>query len=260
MKVVDITEEHLPLYLLCLEDWSDEVREAGPRKKYWYEKKRGTGLGVKLALDDKGVVGGMIQYWPIEDSWAEGRDLFFIHCIWVHGHKQGRGNFQKRGMGTALLTAAEEDARARGAKGMAAWGLSMPFWMKASWFKKHGYRFADKNGIAVLLWKQFSADAKAPRWIKQRKTPGATPGKVTVTSFVNGWCTAGNMTNERAKKAAAGFGDKVAFREIVTSDSGVMREWGMSDALFVDDKEVTIGPPPTVEKIRKAIARKVGRL
>jgi GNAT superfamily N-acetyltransferase len=66
---------------------------------------------------------------------AEG--LYFVYCIHVPGHKQGRGNFQGHGMGTALLCAAEEDARRLGAKGMAAWGVWLPFWMKASWFKKH---------------------------------------------------------------------------------------------------------------------------
>ena len=57
---------------------------------------------VKLALDDDGQVGGMIQYLPIEHSFAEGRHLHYVACTWVHGHKQGRGNFQKRGMGKAL--------------------------------------------------------------------------------------------------------------------------------------------------------------
>jgi len=85
-------------------------------------------------------------------------------CIWVHGHKQGRGNFQGHGMGSALLDAAEADARALGAKGLAAWGLWLPFWMKASWFKRHGYRKADRQGIAVLLWKPFTGDAQPPRW------------------------------------------------------------------------------------------------
>ena len=95
----------------------------------------------------------------------DGSGLYFIPCIWVHGHKQGRGNFQGRGMGSALLAAAEEDARALGAKGMAAWGLWLPFWMRASWFKKHGYRSVDRDGIASLVWKPFAADARPPRWL-----------------------------------------------------------------------------------------------
>ncbi|MCK7476500.1 MAG: hypothetical protein M0C28_02155 [Candidatus Moduliflexus flocculans] len=41
----------------------------------------------------------MIQYVPIEEAFVEGRGLYFIHCIWVHGHKQGRGNFQRQGHG-----------------------------------------------------------------------------------------------------------------------------------------------------------------
>jgi len=260
MRVIDLDEEHEPSYILCLEDWSEEARESGPKRRLWYEKMKDKGLRVKLAVDDNGVVGGMIQYGPAENTWVDGRGLFFVYCIWVHGHKEGRGDFQKRGMGTALLEAAETDARDRGAKGIAAWGVSLPFWMKASWFKKHGYEVADKNGVAVLLWKRYSKDAKAPKWFMRRKTPGVAPGRVTVTSFVNGWCMAQNLTYERAKKAIKEFGDKVVFREIDTSDMDALRRWGISDALFIDDKEVRTGPPPTQEKIKKLTAKKVRRL
>jgi len=260
MRVVDLTEEHESEYIKCLEDWSDEAREAGPKRGCWYENMKSRGLRVKLALDDKGVAGGMIQYAPVENTWVEGRDLFFVYCIWVHGHKEGRGDYRKHGMGTALIEAAEADARSRGAKGLAAWGISLPFWMKASWFKKHGYEVADKNGVAVLLWKRFSKDAKAPRWARPKKTPTGVPGKVTVTSFVHGWCMASNLAYERAKRAAAEFGDKVVFREINTFDMDAFREWGMPDALFIDDKQVNTGPPPTYDKIKKLIAKRVSRL
>lgn len=260
MKVVDLTKEHESLYLLCLEDWSDEAKEAGPKKGHWYEKMKDKGVRVKLALDDKGVVGGMIQYGPIEHAWVDGQGLYFVHCIWVHGHKEGRGDFQKRGMGTALIEAAEADAKEKGAKGMAAWGISIPFWMRASWFKKHGYKVADKNSVAVLLWKPLSKDARAPKWINRKKKPGTTPGKVTVTSFVNGWCMAQNMVYERAKRAAREFGDDVVFKEIDTSDVKTIREWGMVDALFIDGKEVRTGPPPSYDKIKKLIAKRVARL
>lgn len=51
-----------------------------------------------------------------------------IDCIWVHGYRKGIGNYQKRGIGKELLRAAVEDALSLGAKGMSAWGLSIPVW------------------------------------------------------------------------------------------------------------------------------------
>ena len=260
MTVIDLTPEHEGPYFVCLEDWSDEMAEAGDHKETWYRQMKDKGLRVKLALDERGVVGGMIQYVPVETSFAEGSDLYFINCIWVHGYKEGRGNFQKRGMGKALLHAAEEDARVLGAKGIAAWGMSMPFWMKASWFRKHGYKKVDKQGMQVLLWKPFDDSASPPRWIRQRKSPETTPGKVTVTGFINGWCPAQNMVFERARRAATELGDKVVFRGIDTFDRDTFLEWGIADALFIDGKDVRTGPPPSYDKIRKAIARRVRRL
>jgi len=258
MEIIDLRDEHKPLYFACLEDWSEEIREAGDHKAQWYEKMKDRGLGVKLALDDKGEVGGMIQYVPIELSpGAEGTNLYFIPCIWVHGHKKGRGNFQKKGMGKALLQAAEDDARARGAKGMAAWGMAIPVFMRASWFKKRGYKPADKMGMQVLLWKPFSEDARPPRWIRQKKTPETTPGKVTVTALLNGWCPAMNMAFERARRAASEFGDRVVFRTVNAFNREVILEWGTSDALFIDRKQVRTGPPPSYKKIKKKIAKRV---
>lgn len=260
MEVVDLTEEHEKLYFLCLEDWSDEMKESGNHKEIWYNKMKDKGIRVKLAKDDNGEIGGMIQYLPIENSILEGKDMYFIPCIWVHGHKEGRGNFQKKGMGKALLKAAEEDAKKKGAKGISAWGLSMPIWMKASWFKKQGYKKVDKNGMAVLLWKPFSNDAVPPKWIREKKKPKKAPGKVTVTAFMNGWCSVQNMVFERAKRASAEFGDKVLFQGINTSNRKIFLEWGISDALFIDGKEVRTGPPPSYEKIKKIIAKKVKKL
>jgi GNAT superfamily N-acetyltransferase len=261
MNVIDLADEHKGLFSLCLEDWSDEAKEAGSRRARWIDRFLARGLRAKLAVDDHGAVGGMIQYLPIEHSNVDGAGLYFIPCIWVHGFPQGRGNFQKRGMGTALLAAAEADARALGAQGMAAWGLWLPFWMRASWFKKHGYRKADRQGVAVLVWKPFVKDARPPRWFPRRnKLPEPVPGKVNVTAFANGWCMAMNLVTERARRAAAEFGDQVAYREIDTSEPSAVAEWGRSDELFIDGRQVRNGPPPTYEKIRAIIAKRVRRL
>jgi GNAT superfamily N-acetyltransferase len=258
MRIVDITEEHRPLYFVCLEDWAEELKEAGDHKKKWFERMRDRGLGVKLAVSDDGQVGGMIQYCPIEHSpGADGRGLHFVLCIWVHGHKQGRGNFQKQGMGKALLEAAERDAREKGAKGMAAWGMSIPVFMRASWFKRQGYKPADKLGLQVLLWKPFTPDAEPPRWLRSKKEPETEAGKVTVTGLLSGWCPAMNMTFERARRAAAELGDQVEFRAIDVFDRETGAVWGTADALFIDRKRVRTGPPPSYEKIRNKIAKRV---
>ena len=260
MRVIALTQEHERLYFVCLEDWCEEMKEAGDHKETWYRKMKGRGLRVKLALDDRGQVGGMIQYVPIEESFAEGRDLYFVNCIWVHGYRKGRGNFQKRGMGKALLRAAEADAKELGAKGLVAWGVTLPFFMKASWFKKQGYTRVDKEGMQVLLWKPFADDAVAPKWIKQKKKPGAMPGQVTVTAFLNGWCPAQNLVFERAKRAAFELGDKVVFQGINTFDRQVLLDWGIADGLFVDGRQVRTGPPPSYKKIRRMIARRARKL
>jgi GNAT superfamily N-acetyltransferase len=262
MEIIDLADEYKQLYFVCLEDWSEEMKEAGDHKKNWYNKMKNKGLRVKLALDNRGEVGGMIQYTPIEHSPAEGKDLYFINCIWVHGHKQGRGNFQKRGMGKALLQAAESDAKDMGAKGIVAWGIPLPFWMKASWFKKQGYTKVDKQGFlgGVLLWKPFTTDAVPPKWIRQKKKPETMPGKVMVTALLNGWCPAQNLTFERAKRAASEFGDKVVLQEIDTFDRRRFLEWGIADALFIDHKQMRTGPPPSYERIKKTIAKGVKKL
>jgi GNAT superfamily N-acetyltransferase len=260
MKIIDLTPEHEKLYFLCLEDWSDEIREAGNHKECWYRSMKDKGLRVKLALDDKDKAGGMIQYVPVEHSFAEGNDLYMVLCIWVHGHKKGRGDFTKKGMGKALLQSAEDDVRSMGKKGIATWGLSLPFFMRASWFKRHGYKVADKDGIRRLLWKPFTADASAPAWIKQNKKPGKVPGKVNISTFINGWCPAMNLVHERVIRAAPEFGDKVDVNIFKTDNRELMKEWGISDALFIDGRSIRIGPPPSFEKLRRRIGKRVNKL
>ena len=262
MKIIDLNPENEKLFFCCLEDWSDEPKEAGDHRENWYNRMKDKGLRAKLALDDKEQVGGMIQYVPVEHSFINGEDLYFINCIWVHGYKEGRGNFQKRGMGKALLQAAEEDARELGVKGIAAWGIPLPFWMKASWFKKQGYEKVESKGFLeeILLWKPFTEDAKPPELIRQRKKLELIPGKVAVTAFLSGWCMAYNLAFERAKRAAAKYGSDVIFQEIDTFNRDNLLEWGISDALFIDGKQVRTGPPPTYEKIRRIIAGRVKKL
>ena len=257
MKITDLQPGQEDMYCMCLEEWSDEMREAGDRKRFWFEEAKKKGLRVKLAIDDDGEGAGMIHYMPIENTHVSGEGLYLIYCVWVHGYKDGQGNYQKRGIGTALLEAAEQDARKLGAKGMAAWGVILPFFMRAAWFKKKGYTACDRDGIAALLWKPFSDDAVAPEWNKQKKTPKPERDQVTVRSYISGWCPAQNLAYERAKRAVGEIGAPVVFKEYNTTKPEVFDEWGILDALYVDGKQVRTGPPPSYEKITKAIRKAV---
>ena len=177
MEIIDLTEDTRMDYFTCLEEWSDEMKDGVCRKECWYNSMKEKDLRVKLARNNAGIVAGMIQYAPIEYSWVEGEDLWFVYCIWVHGHKKGRGDLRKQGVGKALLRAAEEDVKRLHSKGLVVWGILLPFFMRARWFRKQGYRKVDKDGISVLLWKVFSEEASPPRWIKAKKHRKGFPEK-----------------------------------------------------------------------------------
>jgi predicted N-acetyltransferase YhbS len=261
VEILPLSPDLKETFALCLEDWSADARASGPHRAAWVERTLPLGLGARIARDDDGAVAGMIQYLPIEHTFIDGEGLYFIPCTWVHGHEGGQGDRRGHGIGSALLEEAEADARASGALGMVAWGLWIPVWMRSSWYRKHGYRNAARQGLSMLVWKPFFTEARAPRWMALRPKPLAlVAGKVTVTAFVNGWCMAQNLAVERARRAAFELGDRVVFCEIPTFERDALMEWGRSDALYVDEKEVRNGPPPTYEKIRDLIAKRVGRL
>lgn len=257
MKIEDITPETENQYFCCLEEWSEDMKEAGDCKKKWYEFMKDKGLKVKFIKDENGIIAGMIQYIPIEYSMFLGENLYVVLCIWIHGHKQGRGDYRKRGMGTLLLKAAEEDSRQLGAYGLVTWGLIIPVFMKASWFKKKGYKVVDKSGIMRLLWKPFNENAVPPKFIKLKKKPEKGTGKVNISIFRDGWCQSNNITCERARRAALDFPGKINLQEFDTAKKEVVQEWGITGALFIDGKEVMTGPPVPYNKIRKKIEKRV---
>lgn len=69
-----------------------------------------------------------------------------------------------------------------------------------------------------------------------------------------------NMVFERAKRASAEFKDTVVFREVHTFDRNTILECGEADAIYINDKQVRNRPPPSYEKIKKLIAKRVKKL
>ena len=260
MKVVDLTEEHVDLFCICLEEWKEESKDAGPKRKQWLANSKERGLRAKIAINDDGIPAGMIQYAPIENSFVQCQDLMFIYCIFVHGLDKGRGNQQGKGLGAALLQEAEKDAREECMKGIAAWGLSEPWWMPAAFFEKYGFIQADQDEMKKLVWKSFSADAQPPRWYRRTSKPlELVPNKVTVTAFVSGWCMGQNIVYEWAKSLAKQYGDKVVYKEIDTSNRETIAEWGLSDTIYVNDEQL-MGPPMSYEDVKEVFEKHLAKV
>ncbi len=253
VTVIDLEPAYEETYLCCLKDWARDPEVMAHRAR-WCRQMATKGLRVKLALDNAGLATGMIQMVPAEQSQIEGEQLAFVQCIWVHGYEEGIGNRQGQGYGRALLIAAEASARGAGQQGIAAWGMDFPHWLPVSWYEHYGYVRADQDGPAVLVWKPFTAEARPPRWIRQRKAPTLIAGKVVVSVFVNGWCPAGPENARIARAAVSTLGDDVLLREIDTSDRATFLAWGIDQGIWIDDAPFRPnGPPFDAETLRHAI-------
>jgi len=259
MQIVDLSPEHYDAYFNCLSDGTSEFLIGACRKREWFKHASERGLRVKLALNDDRKPVGMVQYGPGNLMFEDDHGLSFIHCIWVL--RDGKvENHQKKGIGKGLLAAVEEDVRHRGSKGLVAWGVSLPFFMRASWFKKQGFKKIDKKGTAVLLWKPYAPDAEPLHWKKELKIPEKQKGTVNLTILACGWCTVMNANTENVKRAAADFGEKVVVHEIDTNDKANLAEWGQPEAIYLNGKQIATGPPLSYEQFHKAIARNVRKV
>ena len=91
------------------------------------------------------------------------------------------------------------------------------------------------------------------------RSPTPESGVLKVTCLTNGWCPAQNLSCERMKRVAGEHPGEVRYEEIRTDDRTALLEWGQSDALFVDDRPVAFGPPPTYKKLKKLVERRIKR-
>jgi hypothetical protein len=104
------------------------------------------------------------------------------------------------------------------------------------------------------------AAARARQRPAGHELPPPVPGKVNVTAFTHGWCMGANLVTERARRAAAELGGRVAYREVDTAERAAAARWGQSDALFIDGVAVRTGPPPSYARIHRAIEKRLARL
>ena len=259
-EIIEYSEELIEQFCACLTPEDKTIGDSGRMKEDWVRRRTKNDFGALFAKTQDGKLCGMVQYIPIEESGAEGKGLWFVFCIWIPPAKRNSaGKQRKKGIGRALIEAAEQDVRNRGANGLAVWGTPLPFFMQSSFFKKLGFVQADKTGIQELLWKPFTPEADAPKWRGPGKDvpEAAEADKVEVTSFISGICPAMNAVHLRFAKACADLAPDAVLKTVDTSSREAVTEWGRTDAVYIDGKDFPTGPPPGYRKIYRTLKKAI---
>jgi hypothetical protein len=126
--------------------------------------------------------------------------------------------------------------------------------MPTSFYKKFGYSAEERIDIMELVYKPFKEDVVPPKWLKPVK-PKKVDGKTIITAFLSGWCTAYNVGYNNFKRACEEL--SVEFKVINTLDTTAISKWKQTDAIYVNDEEINLGPPPSYEETLKIIKAKL---
>ena len=234
MKLVDIDARTEGTFFRCLHDEKPQDPRVTDLRRRWYNRFKAKGLRAKVLVREDDAVVGLCQYLPIEHSQFLGEGLLAILCIWVHGYAHLVGNQQGKGYGRFILERIEEDARASGVKGIAAWGMDFPHWNPVSFYEHMGYVRVEKDGPVVLVWKRFAEDARPPAILRQKRGLPKGGDRPEVRAFNMGWGGVGCEWCVMARDAVKGLEDRVTYEEIDTSDRTTRLGWGIDQGVYVD--------------------------
>ncbi|MEA1975075.1 MAG: hypothetical protein U9N10_05900 [Bacillota bacterium] len=134
--------------------------------------------------------------------------------------------------------------------------------MKASWFKKHGYKRIDKYKGMVLMVKSDENINHKPKFTRNAKVTKSEKdnNKVEILIFKNGWCPANNITVMRTLRAIKEFEDDIDIRMLDTTDRDVFLEYGIYDGVYINGKNIQMGPPSSYKKIFNCIKKAVKKV
>jgi len=238
------------------QDESVTLDETGKKRLRWLKALVSTGLRVKVALlaDSHAGVAYVV---PIESCpWcATGKDLMALPCMYVHHQPESHG------IGHALVSAAEDEARNQGRGGLVIVAHRDDFWGVApGYFEKGGYQDVGHRGRQVVLWKRFNPGAEPPKPIERRFKFERVKGKVIIDLFHNSLCRPSVIEARRVRELATHFGGKVMLREHCTDDREVLLEHGIPRGILINGREVSWGHAAPDEGIKQEISKEIIRV
>jgi GNAT superfamily N-acetyltransferase len=240
---------------------SEETDVCASRRLAWLRAMHEKGSRVKVATVD-GERAGFLHVIPIEVCpWGPiGRDLLVIPCL--------VSTSKGRGVGRALLAAAEEEARQQSRKGIVTIGYYHDFWyMQASFFEANGFSrcgdpqpeyFGSRSKTAVL-WRVLDTHVETPTRLKPDYKFKPLQGKVVIDLFWNAFCQTSGTEAQRVREVAAEFGESVVLNEYSADDGPAFLRHQMPRGIFINGREIWWGYEAPRDGIRDAIIRGLHR-
>lgn len=235
---------------------AEETDAAGKRSIAWLSMKYDEGLRAKVArLNDD--MAGFIFCLPIETCPTPliGKDLMVVPCLWVLKPLQGKG------IGGALLKAAEKEAKAQGKKGLATVGHYGGFWfMPAEFFEHAGWQVARREGNKAVLWKTFDDSAEVPQILQPDYQYAPVESKVVVDLFYHTFCHTSSVEAQRVRDVCEEFGDKIVLNEYCADDRDTLLKYQILRGIFINGQPVGWGHEAPKQGLREAIQKALKQL
>ena len=246
---------------------SEEIDVCAEKRLAWLRHMQANGLRVKVAVLEGNPV-GFIYAMPIEicPLGPLGHDLLAIPCLVAQNRVKGRG------VGLALMNAAEKEACIQKKKGLVVTAYFHDFWfMPAPFFQRNGFTPITRRNVVnsgrkeylseeALLWKVIDPSAQPPRFLAPNYEFEPVPGKVVVDLFWNTFCQTSNIEAQRVREVADEMADKVALNEYCADDRDLFSRCQIPRGIFINGKEIGWGYEAPKEKVRKAIVEELRRV
>ena len=226
------------------------------RRISWLRSMEKQGLRVKVALVDN-VHAGFLYIMPIEiNPWnIQGNNLMVFPCL------VSQSKFSKKGIGKALLKAAEEEGKSQDRNGIATIGYFWDFWfMPADYFVNLGFKVAEKRDEEAILWKQFDLNVEPPKFREENYSFKPIKGKIVIDLFWDRFCLTSDVEAQRVREITSEFGNKVILNKYSAVDQKILQQYGISRRIYVNGKRIEVGPEIEKSKLRAAIKNALNKL
>ena len=146
-EFINLTTDNIENEVLCCIVRNPKKNDAVELKRSWLKDRINEGY-IYRKLNTKSTV--FIEYAPLEIAWTpiEGKNYYYIHCMWVDSEHKGRG------YGKKLMEYVINSAKENNKSGICMLGsIKQKNWLSNQEFaKKYGFKVVDetKTGYQLL--------------------------------------------------------------------------------------------------------------